>query len=100
SNRRANARPPRRRRPDRADRRLRAAVGEAPQAGDTQGLRRFAPWHVYDTRRGGQCCPPRFLPGVTVRAERGTSLDTPQGTHRMTGKLTGKIAIVTGASKG
>ena len=52
--RRADADPARRRRPDRADRRCRAALGEARQERDAQGLHGRAARHVHDPKGPGQ----------------------------------------------
>ena len=63
--RRADAGHARRRRPDRADRRLRAAVGEASQEGHAEDLREVPARHVHDARRRDQRRPPRVPQGVT-----------------------------------
>ena len=64
--RRADAGHARRRRPDRADRRLRAAVGEAPEEGHAEGLREVPARHVHDARRRDQRRPARLHQGLSA----------------------------------
>ena len=56
----ADARHAWRRRPDRPDRRFRAALREAPQERHPEGLREVPARHVHDACRRGQCRPSRL----------------------------------------
>ena len=60
SHRGADARDARRRRPDRADRRLGAALSKAPEEGDSQGLRELPARHVHHPCRCGEPGPARL----------------------------------------
>jgi pimeloyl-ACP methyl ester carboxylesterase len=72
--RRADARHARRRRPDRPDRRFRAALREAPQEGHSEGLQDVSARSVHDARRRGQCRPSRLHQELNVQAVRTESV--------------------------
>src|SRR4029453_13917591 len=68
--RRADSRPAWRRRPDRPDRRFRAALLETANEGNSQGPPGFPTRHVYDTRRRDQSPASRFHKELTCNAVR------------------------------